>query len=118
MSTTDEDREAERRLETRVDVDLWVDQHHASEKTFCRAVDISPGGLRFDLGLAHEVGTIVNLRFSLPGDELPIEVKAEVVGAGWHGNRPVTHLRFVDLSGDNHVRITRFVEERGGSAGG
>jgi hypothetical protein len=110
MTSKDEAGTDDRRLETRVDVDLWVDQQHASEKTYCRAVDISPGGLRFDLGLAHAVGTIVHLRFTLPGDTTPVEVKAEVVGAEWRGNRPVTHLRFVDLSGDNHVRITRFVE--------
>ena len=111
MATKDAEAEDDRRLETRVDVDIWVDQQHASEKTFCRAVDISPGGLRFDLGLAHQVGTVVNLRFTLPGDGAPVEVKAEVVGAEWRGNRPVTHLRFVDLSGDNHVRITRFIED-------
>ena len=75
-----------------------------------RCSDISIGGLYLETVHHFPMGTLIDLRFKLhDADEHVIQVQARVlyvhegVGIG---------LGFVNLNPDDHVRITKFIEQR------
>jgi len=107
----DERREDERRLEARVPVDMWITAERDQERSYSHSADLSPGGMAIDCGWPHPIGTQVTLRFMLPGTEYVFNIEGEVVGASWIEGRPVTNFRFVNLSGDEHILISRYLEK-------
>jgi hypothetical protein len=111
--TTAERRRGERRGLRRIPVELWVRQEVEREVCLCRAADLSVGGMQFDYGLPHPIGTQVRLRFALPGAAQRIEVNAEVVAASWTGRTPTTNLRFLDLADEDRKQLRAFLSTRG-----
>lgn len=107
--TTSERRRGERRSLRRISVELWVRQEVEREICLCRAADLSVGGMQFDYGLPHPIGTQVKLRFSLPDVAQPIEVNAEVIGASWTDRTPTTNLRFIDLRDEDRRHLRAFL---------
>jgi hypothetical protein len=105
----DESSASDRRQEPRVSVDLWIRQEYGHDVSYTHTADISTGGIQFDHGFPHPVGTEVELRFALPGEQHEFKVAAEVVGSGLRRERPVTHLRFLKMTVDEYVLLTRFV---------
>ncbi|MBN2360917.1 MAG: PilZ domain-containing protein [Deltaproteobacteria bacterium] len=112
--TASERRRGERRSLRRITVELWVRQEYEREICLCRAADLSVGGMQFDYGLPHPVGTQVELRFALPGVEQRIEVSAEIIAASWTGRTPTTNLRFLDLSDENRRHLRAFLATQAG----
>ena len=110
-----ERRQSDRRFDDRVPVRIWVDEERGRERCLRRTADLSPGGLQLDLGLPRPVGSRMRLKFSLPGTPHAFDVVAEVVSSSWPEDRPITNVRFLNLSGEEHILLTRFIEERGGS---
>lgn len=106
-----ERRNAERRLDERISLDLWIEQEAGPEVSYRHVGDLSAGGVRLDHGFSYPVGSRVKLRFALPGDARQIEVAADVVAVSPEESRHYTSLRFVDLAGEDHVRITKFIEK-------
>jgi hypothetical protein len=104
-----EETGSERRQEPRVPVDLWIRQEYGHDVSYTHTADISTGGMQFDHGFPHPIGTEVELRFALPGAEHEFKVAAEVVASGLRRERPVTHLRFLKMTVDEDVLLTRFV---------
>jgi hypothetical protein len=104
-------RQGDRRIDTRVPVDLWVKQEHEGEFSFSHTADLSPGGVKLDFGLPEPIGTVLALRFRLPGTEHEFNVKAEIVATGWQQDHPTTSLRFLEMTVDEYVIITRFVSD-------
>jgi hypothetical protein len=104
-------RVADRRMDERVTVQVWLAEEDDRPGTFCRAADLSAGGMYVDLGLPQPAGTITRLVFTLPGDRQEVHVTAEVVPCD---DRDLygTHLKFKDLSGEDHIRISRFLEDQ------
>jgi len=111
--STSERRRGDRRSLRRISVELWVRQEVEREVCLCRAADLSVGGMQFDYGLPHPIGTQVKLRFSLPEMEKPIEVTAEIIAASWTGRTPTTNLRFLDLNAEDRKRLREFLSARG-----
>ena len=109
-----ERRRGERRGLRRIPVELWVRQEVEREVCLCRAADLSVGGMQFDYGLPHPIGTQVKLRFSLPGAPRPIEVAAEVVAASWTGRTPTTNLRFIDLRDQDRRHLRAYLAAQTG----
>ena len=106
-----ERRRSDRRLDDRVPVRIWVDEETGRERCLRRTADLSPGGLQLDLGLPRPVGSRMRLKFSLPGNEHIFDVVAEVVSASWSEERPITNVRFLNLSGEEHILLTEFVDK-------
>lgn len=102
----------ERRSAERVECEIWVEESHDRETYFQRAVNLSAGGLFFDRTIPHPNGTVVNLRFELPGADGPaqssIEVKGEIVNTPEGGGLGMG-VRFVDLPAEARARIEKFV---------
>ena len=105
-----ERRVKDRRIDSRIDLQLWVEEGTPNELCYRRVANLSPGGLKLDHGFPHRVGTQVRLRFRLPREDHLFDVSAVVVAASWVDGAPVTNLQFVDLSGDDHIRISRYIE--------
>jgi c-di-GMP-binding flagellar brake protein YcgR len=105
-----ERRNTERRVDERIGLDLWIEQQAGPEMSYRHVGDLSAGGVRLDHGFSYPVGSRVKLRFALPGDPRQIEVAADVVAVSPEESRHHTSLRFVDLKGEDHIRITRFIE--------
>lgn len=101
----------DRRMDARLPVDLWVRQELAGESSYSHASDLSAGGMQMDHGLPYPIGTKVNLRFKLANDDHIFSMAAEVVSARWVDGKPITNLKFLDLAGDDYIRITQFVED-------
>ena len=79
--------------------------------------DISSGGIFVATGLTYEVGTRVNIKFTLPGSTQPLAVEAQVRwvrdprtiktdGAEGMG------LKFINLTPEASAAIARFLEQR------
>jgi len=108
MSSTDE-----RRAHRRLPVELWVDQELGDVTYFQRSGNLSVGGM-YLLGTPPEsVGTRVNLRFTLPGEQAPVTVAAEVVGGDVDPDHMGMRLRFVDTGAELVERIDAALARHG-----
>jgi hypothetical protein len=58
---------------------MWVEETTDHERYFRRAGNLSRGGLGLDHTIPLPVGTHVNLTFTLPGDDEPVQVAGEIV---------------------------------------
>lgn len=109
-----EDRRSgmDRRVFTRVEVDIWIEQQHGEETVFRQAGNLSAGGIYLEHGFTHALGTRLKLRFDLAEGE-PVEVSAVVVAAQSHDDHPnAASLSFVDLSGVDRERILTYLNAR------
>jgi uncharacterized protein (TIGR02266 family) len=103
-SVTDSDR----RTQTRVPVEMWVEEEADNAVYFQRSANLSSGGLYLENTVPHPVGTRVRLRFTLPGDQAVITTNAEIVKTEAHSTLGM-HLKFLDLPADASERIERFI---------
>jgi len=104
-------RKRERRLDERLEVQIWLEQQRDKEWAVRRVENLSPGGMRLDHGLPYPVGTVAKLSFSLPPDDYVFHIEAEVVASGWAEKGPRSSVRFLNLTGDEQVRILSYLEK-------
>ena len=104
----------ERRHGARVPVQIWVEEKTDRELYFQRSANLSEGGIYLENTIPHPVGTRVSLRFSLPGDEQKIEVRAEVAAAIAGEEEFGMGLKFVDVDGAVLERIQKYIARTGG----
>lgn len=107
MSATDE-----RRAHRRLPVELWVDQQQGDVTYFQRSANLSAGGIYLPGTPPEHIGTRVNLRFTLPGEQQPVTVAAEVVGGDSDPEHLGMRLRFVDADTDLAARIDAALERK------
>jgi uncharacterized protein (TIGR02266 family) len=69
----------ERRLSQRVPVTMWVEEITDGTQVFRRAGNLSVGGLYLDKTIPMPMGTVVNLRFTLPGQTEPLHIGGTIV---------------------------------------
>jgi hypothetical protein len=58
---------------------MWVEELLEGSQVFRRAGNLSVGGMYLDQTIPIPLGTRVRLRFTLPGDSVPILVMGEIV---------------------------------------
>jgi uncharacterized protein (TIGR02266 family) len=104
----------ERRHGSRVPVQIWVEEKTERELYFQRSANLSTGGIYLENTIPHPVGTRVTLRFTLPGDEDKLEVRAEVAAAMTGEEEFGMGLKFVDLAPTATERIQQYVTRTGG----
>lgn len=76
--------------------------------------DLGIGGMFFEKALQVLLGTVVQLRFTLPGLEKAVEAMGEVVEISGVGPvKPAgTRVRFLDLDTRSELLIAKFLDER------
>lgn len=100
-------QQPDRRNDSRVTIDLWVEERTEDALYFQRATNLSPGGLFLERTLAHAPGTLVEIDLRFPGDSVPMRVKGEVVPSG--SRELGMGLRFVELSDAAKGRINDYL---------
>jgi c-di-GMP-binding flagellar brake protein YcgR len=71
--------DGERRNGPRIPLEMWVEETTDHERYFRRAGNLSRGGLRLEHTIPLPLGTVVNLTFTLPGDDAAISVSGQIV---------------------------------------
>lgn len=113
--STDDVAASDRRGETRVLVDLEVDYGDKNNFLFASIRDISATGIFVRTNTPESPGTHLNLRFTPPDAQLPLELEGKVIWAnsfrpGDPNNLdPGMGVRFLDLSDQQRVRLVEFV---------
>ena len=104
MSSNDTDR----RIHTRVRLEIWVEESHDDTIYFLHSENLSTGGMFLAGTLPHPPGTVVSLKFTLPGEDLPITTRGEVI-ANPSDHQVGMRVRFIDLD-DNPGLRTRLAD--------
>src|SRR5262245_22568104 len=102
----------ERRSNLRVPVQMWVEESHDTARYFQHCSNLSEGGIFLEKTIPHPIGTCVDIEFTLPGQNDPIRVRAEIVSALEGEDRLGMGMKFVNLANDAADRIRRFIADR------
>lgn len=97
---------AERRASKRVPLVAEVQYSSDSPSVTSRLTDLSVDGLFIDTVTPLPPGTLISIRFDLPGDPLPIVVLGEVV---WGQEHLGMGVRFMNLRQKDRERIAAFI---------
>lgn len=105
----------DKRAQRRIPVEIWMEVEGEGELYFQRASNLSVGGAFFTQTFPLPIGTKVQLRFSLPGeenqDENPIDCRAEIVSTKELG----MGVRFADLKPEDLQRIEALIDKHLGA---
>jgi hypothetical protein len=99
--------EDDKRRQKRIPVDLWIECERAGELYFQRASNLSVGGAYFTQTIPLPVGTVVDLKFSLPADPVEIRCKGEIVTAKDFG----MGVQFIAIKEADRLRIEALIEK-------
>lgn len=108
-SPVGERRTGERRSFRRIPIEMWVEETVGRELYFQHASNVSEGGIFLERTVPHPTGTIVNLKFTLPGDTDALIVRGEIVNTGGDGEELGMGVRFIELDANARERIAAFV---------
>lgn len=90
-------------------VSVWVEQWTDLETYHQQSSNLSMGGVYLERTVPHPEGTLVNLRFTLPGQEEPITCKGRIVYPHGAEDDFGMGLEFVDLPDAETARIAAFL---------
>ena len=112
IKLVDEDRrDAERRQRpdrrgsVRLPIETWIEEVSGDDIYFRRTGNVSESGVFFDKAIPHPVGTMLSLKFSLPGTEHLIKVKGEVINISAEGLGMGIKFLSIEEDGAEHLRI-------------
>lgn len=74
-----------------------------------RVGNLSIGGVYF-AGLHPPAGSIIEVRFFVPGYENEIEARGEVVRVSREGDQFGAHIRFTDILIESELALARFLQ--------
>lgn len=101
--------ENDKRKETRIPVDLWIEAERDGELYYQRAGNLSVGGAFFVQTIPLPVGNRVSLKFTLPGDTHEIVCEGDIVSAKELG----MGVQFVGLEPADRTRIQKVIAKLG-----
>jgi len=104
MGKSDKDR----RTSARLPIEMWVEELTEASQVFRRAGNVSRGGMHLDHTIPIPVGTKVRLRFTLPGDNSPIVVSAEIVSIATN-NVLGMGVKFLEVEPTTQNRIDAYL---------
>lgn len=104
----------DRRNYQRIPVEMWVEEVRGADRYFQRSGNVSRGGIFLDGTIPHPRGTVVNLRFTLPGESEPLQVRGQIVGEP-SADRLGMHVQFLDVADDSPLarRLEEFLARTG-----
>jgi len=106
---------AERRRSQRILLNLEVDYGSEDTYLFAYITDMSAMGIFVRTNNPEAPGTMLNLRFTLPGDEDPLELEGKVMWVNsfrpgdFSNIHPGMGVRFVDMDQDQRRAMRRLV---------
>ncbi len=101
---------SDRREANRVPLELWMEEISGEDVYFRRTGNVSVGGVYFDRAIPHSLGTIVTLKFALPGDREMVVARGEVVNASGHAENLGMGVKFIHVEGDGEARIRTYLK--------
>lgn len=107
-----ERRTTQRRDDHRVALELWMEEVAGSDVYFRRSGNVSAGGVFFDKAIPHVPGTVVTLKFALPGDPEMVVARGEVVNAAHADQGLGMSVKFVTLEGNGEQRLRHYMSQR------
>ena len=78
---------------------------------FRRTGNVSEGGVYFDNAIPHEKGTMLTLKFALPGEREMIVARGKVVSSKGPENQIGMGVKFVSIEGDGSKRISSHIKK-------
>ena len=105
----------ERRSAARHNLTLTVEVSLGNSLSLHACENLSAGGAFFRHAIPFKVGTRVDVKFTLPGEQAPIHCKGEVANVPAPADFGMG-VRFVGLSSEEEQRIGDFAALYGGSA--
>lgn len=109
----DQRRSRKRRTQERVPLELWMEEMAGDDVYFRRTGNVSEGGVYFDRAIPHSLGTVVTLKFALPGDKEMVVVRGKVVSAAGSNQGLGMGVKFVHVEGDGQKRIRSHLRTKG-----
>jgi len=103
---------AERRTGVRIPLEMWVEETTEHERYFRRAGNLSRGGLRLEHTIPLPLGTVVNLTFTLPGDNVPVNISGEIVSNAGPEDLKMG-VKFVNASAEAQSKIDAYLTRVG-----
>jgi uncharacterized protein (TIGR02266 family) len=97
----------EKRRETRVSVDLWIEAERDGELYYQRASNLSVGGAFFAQTIPLPLGTQVSLKFTLPTETVEVACRGEIVTAKDFG----MGVAFLEMTPADRTRLEAIVEK-------
>ena len=97
---------ADKRKQRRIPVELWIEAERDGELYYQRASNLSVGGAFFTQTIPLPLGTLVALKFTLPGDAHEIQCKGEIVTAKDLG----MGVQFIDIADSDVGRIDALID--------
>lgn len=102
-------RVRDRRADQRFPLELWMEELSGDDIYFRRSGNIAAGGVYFDRAIPHPLGTVVTLKFALPGDREMVVARGEVVSSAPNADGLGMGVKFVHIEGDGAQRIRAFL---------
>ena len=106
-----ERRGSERRADTRVMLELWMEELVGDDVYFRRAGNLSAGGVFFDSAIPHQLGTEMTLKFTLPGCKEMVVARAKVVS---HTEKKTDGLgmgvKFISFEGNGKSQLKSYIK--------
>lgn len=106
-------RKGDRRAAERVPLELWMEEMAGDEVYFRRTGNVSEGGVYFDRAIPHALGTVVTLKFALPGDHEMVVARGRVVSTPTKGEGLGMGVKFIHVEGDGQQRIRQHIRSVG-----
>ena len=103
-------RATDRREEQRVPLELWMEEVSGEDVYFRRTGNVSVGGVFFDRAIPHALGTIVTLKFALPGQREMVVARGEVVSIAGSDQGLGMGVKFVSIEGDGDKRVRSYMK--------
>lgn len=106
------DSASDRRESPRVPLKLFVREADAGNSFMEKNGDIGVGGVYFE-DPAPPVGAAVELRFTLPGRDVKVEIqcRGEIVRVCDCHGKFGAHVRFLEMSTEDELAIAKFLDD-------
>lgn len=95
----------------RVPMLLWVEELSNDEAIWRHTANISESGVFFDGATPRELGSVVRVRFELPGGRR-IETDAKVARSEWVDTRPGLAMTFVNMAEADAQALKDWLEQQ------
>jgi hypothetical protein len=106
---TTERRKADRRSASRIPLELWMEEVSGDDVYFRRSGNLGEGGVYFDKAIPHVLGTMVTLKFALPGEREMVVARGQVVSAAGSAAGLGMSIKFITVEGNGQNRIRDFI---------
>ena len=104
-----ERRTTNRRSAKRVPLELWMEEVSGEDVYFRRTGNVGEGGVFFDKAIPHALGTMVTLKFALPGEKEMVVARGQVVSAAGDTQGLGMGVKFITVEGDGQKRIRDYI---------